>query len=274
MGVMLGATLGPHVEGQVREKRPGRPEVTHKFWTDRGKLWRVERSDGLTYIDAKDGSATLNRRRIEEVAPVRHRAGFHLPARLLQPVYAPLWGRPDDDWCWGEATGSAGAANETPNMVEYGLLRNDGSGEQVGLARIDPATGWLWHVETPDFRWSLEAAGTEPAVPQPGRLFVLPKPRREVERKMTAADLEQQARRSAVRVLSAYETIDPIERAISECERIKDALDTLIELLDLDGDEQASQVLALLIKEGDAPVWHRFYVELAEMVGGPAALER
>lgn len=151
LGPMLGADFlyvhGELVEHHVSEESA----LTHEFWGHRRDRWRVQRSDGLSFIDAPAGSVTMSQREVLEQSTSRHGPGFHLAERLLRPIHAPIWGRVSDDW---RLSGQPQPL-EGSGRLQVGLVATEQPAERVGHIEVDPESGRLWNVTTPIFSWQL-----------------------------------------------------------------------------------------------------------------------
>lgn len=170
LGPMLGANF-LYVHGELVERRLGELERIHKFWGYRTDRWRTERSDGLTFIDAPSGSATMHRGKTLEQGRSRHSPGFHLAERLLRPIHAPIWGRKSDDW---RLTGSPETLDS--GQLRLGLIDTEQPSDRTGYVEVDPACGRLWIVSTPTFSWELQWLDEE-STGDPDELFSLPNTR-------------------------------------------------------------------------------------------------
>lgn len=149
IGPMLGAEF-LYAEGEVAETNSELPTpVVHTFWSYR-KRWRVERDDGVVLIDGPDRSITLVDGRTIETAPRPHGPGFHLAERLLRPRYAPVWGRPGEDWQLTDEVEDGG-----DGLVSVRLRGTGGRHTERGSIVVDPRSGHLHRVTTPGFEWTL-----------------------------------------------------------------------------------------------------------------------
>lgn len=149
VGSMLGAQH-LYVSGTLVETTDEQPDGRkHRFWSH-NKKWRVERSDGLTFIDAPPESITVTNGQVQERGPAHH-PGFHLPERLLRPQFAPIWGRPTDDWRF---SGEVQQVASNRGLVGLPLTHMEDNSER-GVAEVDPVTGRIYKLSTPRFTWEL-----------------------------------------------------------------------------------------------------------------------
>lgn len=96
IGRMLGASL-PWAQGTVTVTHDD-DQHTERFWQLRGRIWRVERSDGLTFIEREGiASRVLFADGRSESGPSAG-VGRFAAGQLLRPASAPVWGRPGEDW--------------------------------------------------------------------------------------------------------------------------------------------------------------------------------
>lgn len=150
---LVGAMLGAqhlYVSGTLVETTDEQPDGRkHQFWSH-GKKWRVERSDGLVFVDAPPESITLSNGRLQERGPAHH-PGFHLPERLLRPQFAPIWGRPADDWRFNGEVQEVGSGVDLVGLP----LTHMEDDSQRGVAEVDLATGRIHALRTPRFTWEL-----------------------------------------------------------------------------------------------------------------------
>lgn len=168
LGPMLGADF-LYVHGELLERHVGESELTHEFWGYRRDRWRSQRSDGLSFVDSPAGSLTMSRRKVLEQSASRHGPGFHLAERLLRPIHAPIWGRVTDDW----RLSGAPEVLESSGRLRLGLVATEQPAERVGHIEVDPETGRLWNVTTPNFSWQLQWL-TEESESSFDELFSLP----------------------------------------------------------------------------------------------------
>lgn len=150
IGPMLGAGF-VFAAGEVVEEDHARGEVLrHTFWARRHD-WRVERSDGLVFVDGPEGSVTRYRSRVlESRQGFRRPAGFHLPDRMLRPAHAYIWGRPGEDWRLSEDVTDAGAGR-----VRVALVSTEGRDSGGAHVEVEVSTGRMFTLATPSFTWSL-----------------------------------------------------------------------------------------------------------------------
>lgn len=166
---MLGADF-LYVSGELLDINRGRPKpVRHRFWAHR-QNWRVERDDGVTFIDGDSGSVTIVHGRVRERGP-RHGPGFNLAERMLRPQYASIWGRPGDDWRLSDNIDPV--SSQQPTLARIELLGSPERFSERGRAEVDPDTGRLWRLETPGYTWELLTL-SEDADADPEHLFRLP----------------------------------------------------------------------------------------------------
>lgn len=166
--VLIGRMLGAdflYAHGEIRETGAGGDEDwTHMFWGYRRWNWRTERSDGISFVDSQSGSLTLSGSKVLERAAVRHGPGFHLAERMLRPQYAPIWGRPGDDW---RLKGPLTSLNEGVERLD---LVSTESGMVDGHIEVETSTGRLTTLETSAHYWNLEWC-TEESEGSPEELF-------------------------------------------------------------------------------------------------------
>lgn len=150
IGPMLGADF-LYAEGEVLDENSDRATaVVHRFWAHRHD-WRVERTDGVVFIDGPEGSTTVVKGQVTERHSQRHSPGTHVPEKLLRPQFAPVWGRPGEDWR---------LTDHIQSLPDDGLVRVQlqGTGaryQEHGGIDVDPQTGRLHALETPGFTWRL-----------------------------------------------------------------------------------------------------------------------
>lgn len=152
--VLIGRMLGAdflYAHGQIRETRPDSAENwTHLFWGYRRSNWRTERSDGICFVDSAAGSVTLHGTKVLEQAGVRHGPGFHLAERMLRPQYAPIWGRPGDDW---RLKGPPVPMSDRVGRLD---LVSTESEKVDGCIEVEMSTGRLETLETSAYHWHME----------------------------------------------------------------------------------------------------------------------
>ena len=149
IGPILGADF-LFASGSVVETTPEHPDgLTHRFWGYR-TMWRVERSDGVSFIDSPTESLTIVNGRRGERGP-RHAPGLHLPERMLRPRYADIWGRSGDDW---RLTGEVRPSETDAGEVVLGIARVDDMTEQ-GTVVVDRARGRIRRLARPGALWEL-----------------------------------------------------------------------------------------------------------------------
>ncbi len=149
IGPMLGADF-LYADGLLVEITPEHPSgLEHRFWAYR-TMWRVERSDGVAFVDSSSQSITKVNGRVQERGP-KHAPGLHLPERLLRPKYADIWGRPSDDW---KLTGSVHLPADDHECVSLEIVRIGESGTR-GHLLVEQATGRIRRLERPGSVWDL-----------------------------------------------------------------------------------------------------------------------
>lgn len=165
VGTMLGAE---HVysAGLLEVTVPGERR-RERFWQLRGRQWRVERDDGLTFIsDQGVGSVTMVDGTVTERGPAL-RPGVLLADQLLRPRYALVWGRPGEDW---RLTDQLTEVAERRVRVE--LHPVDGQAARGHLV-VDPVTGILHELALGSSRTVLLAL-EEIGSPDTPALFAFP----------------------------------------------------------------------------------------------------
>jgi hypothetical protein len=161
---MLGADF-LYASGLVVETTPEHPDGRrHRFWAYR-TMWRVERSDGVTFIDAASESVTIVNGRTGRRGP-RHIAGLHLPDRMLRPKYADIWGRSSDDW---RLTGAVDGSDTDPGCVAVEISRSDEQAER-GIAVVELSSGRIRRLTRPELTWEMVEL-TEESDGDPALLF-------------------------------------------------------------------------------------------------------
>ncbi|GAA4091926.1 hypothetical protein ACFFOS_23905 [Nocardioides kongjuensis] len=149
IGPMLGADF-LYADGLILEITDEHPRgLEHRFWAYR-TMWRVERSDGVKFIDSSDGSVTTVNGRVRERGP-RHASGLHLPERMLRPRYADIWGRSSDDW---KLTGEVESSTDSPGLVGLGIARIGESGIR-GQVLVERVSGRIVRMDRPGAVWEL-----------------------------------------------------------------------------------------------------------------------
>jgi hypothetical protein len=153
IGRMLGAKQR-WAEGTVRVHTGAGTDLddnyVERFWHSRGR-WRVERSDGLSFIEHVGVASTTRVADRVERGPSSGIGRFAC-GRLLEPVNALIWGRPGEDWL---PTGQLDALGE--GRWKIWLERVDGAyPPHSGYAIVDEDAGFMHELRLGNDSYLLE----------------------------------------------------------------------------------------------------------------------
>lgn len=121
IGPMLGATHA-FAAGVAVQTRPREGPYVVRFWQFQGRSWRLEVDGGPITVIGPDSSVVRMPDGGLHRGP-RKNLGNQLPALLLMPVSAYIWGRPGEDW-----------------RLAGDVTALDGGRVRVGLVHVQDAT--------------------------------------------------------------------------------------------------------------------------------------